>query len=847
MQTSDVAAAGAATSKDKIAGVLHKMSQNIFLTIFALLPIFFLPVSFAPFEYSKVLMVIIGVMVAVIFFGLSVLRSGTLNLSTPASLWLMWLVPLSAFISALLSGDVNDAIIGDTFVTQSALFLTLMAFVTSAVTLVMSSKSAIMRFYIILLGVSIVLGLYHFLRIIFGADTLSFGVFTSSASTPLGSWNDLGLFFGLAVILALIALEQLPLTKHGKTAIGVIVALSLIVLAAVNFFAVWLVLGFVSLVMMIYSISKDRFVAATTTFAPGEKNSSAASIIISVAVFLVSFLFIIGGTAVGGAVSNLTGISYIEVRPSLSATADIMGSVYKESAFTGIGPNKFVDAWRLYKDPSINQTIFWATDFNAGSGYLTTLFVTTGVLGIIAWIVFFAAYLRNGVRMLFASQSGDKLQFFIATSSFIASVYLWGLSFVYVPSATILLLAALFTGIALSVYGNLIRTAHKTIVFGTDKRTGFVLVATIMVLIVGSVTAMYMTGRHYAASYVFAQGLSSIGDGVTLDQIESSISEAYNLSQSDVFARQVAAYQVARMNALLAVPEPTDEQRRQFQAAVANGINSAQLAVNTDGSDALNWATLAAVYRVVAAAGIEGAYDRAKEAVTQARALDPSNPAHVLAEAQIESRNGDLDRARELATEAIRLRPQYTQAVSFLSQLEVAAGNIEGAINSTLASVRLEPNNPTRLYQLGVLYSSDAQVENAIVAFEQAVALDNNFANARYFLALAYLEQDRTDDAVAQLEKVAELNPDNQQIKDLISGIKSGEITASTASASTPVVTENNPVSVEGDQVLSEDVPDSPLVSSPNPGVGTPEEAVSESTEEPAITPTEEEPAATEQ
>lgn len=669
-----------------------------------------------------------------------------------------------------------------------------------------------------------VLGFFHLLRILFGADFLSFGLFTSAASTPLGSWNDLGLFFGLAVILSLITLEQLPLTKNGKIAIGVIVALSLIVLSAVNFFAVWLVLGFVSLVMMIYSISKDRFSAAMTTFSPVEKSSSAASIIISVAVFLVSFLFVIGGTAVGGAVSNLTGISYIEVRPSLSATADIASSVYRESAFTGIGPNKFVDAWRLYKDASINQTIFWATDFSAGSGYVTTLFITTGVLGVLAWIVFFAAYLRTGARMLFASQGGDRLLFFIATSSFIASVYLWGMSFIYVPSATMLLLAALFTGIAFAVYGSLIKSANKNIVFGTDRRTGFVLVAAVMVLIVGSVTAMYMTGRHYAASYVFAEGLSNIGEGTTLEQVEASISSAYNLSQNDVFARQVARYQIARMNALLSVPEPTTEQQQQFQAAIANGINAAQLAVDTDGSDALNWATLGAVYSMVTVAGIDGAYDRAKEAFTQARALDPSNPTYLLAEAQLESRNGNLDAARTLSQDSIRLRPQYLEAITFLAQVEVAAGNIEEAINTTAAAVRLEPQNPSRFYQLGVLYSSASQIDNAILAFEQAVQLDQNFANARYFLALAYVEKGRTEDAVAQLTKVSELNPDNEEIKALISAVQSGQVAPTVTESTSETLPEESPVSTDGEQVVSEEVPDSPLVSPVNPGFVSDEE-----------------------
>jgi len=131
--------------------------------------------------------------------------------------------------------------------------------IATGVTLVLSNKVSILRFYILLLTVSILLGLFHLLRVIFGADTLTFGIFQGTVATPLGSWNDLGLFFGLAIILSLVALEQLSITKGGKIIIGFIVFLSLLILAVVNFFSVWIVLGVVSLIMLIYSLSKDRF------------------------------------------------------------------------------------------------------------------------------------------------------------------------------------------------------------------------------------------------------------------------------------------------------------------------------------------------------------------------------------------------------------------------------------------------------------------------------------------------------------------------------------------------------------------------------------------------------------
>lgn len=805
-----------AAQLDSVSNTLKTISQMILIFVFGLLPFFFLPITFAPFDHTKILFVLVGIMLSLVFYSLSVLRSGLLTLSAPVSVFIIWLIPASAVVSAFISGDVYDALIGDYFSTQSALFVTLLAAIVTVVTFVLNQKSAILRFYIFFLLISILLGLYHLLRLVLGAEFLSFGLFQGAVTTPLGNWNDLGLFFGLAVILSLVALEQLPITKLGKAIVVTIITISLLILMVVNFFAVWIVLGAVSLIMLIYAISKDRF--ASNAFTQNQKSSSVVSIITALIIFVTAFVFIVGGTIVGSAVSNMTGISFIEVRPSFSATIDVAKNIYQENAFVGLGPNKFVDAWRLYKDPAINQTVFWNTDFVAGNGYITTLFATTGVLGTTAWIVFFIFYLRTGIQMLFKSQSSDRLFFFIGTSSFIASLYLWGMALVYVPSATMLMLVALFTGITYTVYTGLLPHTVKTITFSSDRRTGFLLVTIIMVLIIASVTAIYTAGRHYAASYVFAKGISSISDGTSLESVEQSISNAYELSRSDVFARQVAGYQIARMNTLLVLEDPTPEQQQQFQAAVANGVNAAQLAVDIDRSDAVNWATLGAVYSVISVAGIEGSYDRAKEAFLQARALDPNNPSYILAEAQLESRNSNLASAKILANEAIRLRSQYVEAVNFLSQIEIADGNIAGAIVSSLAATRLEPNNPSLYYQLGVLYSANADIESALAAFEQAVLLDQNFANARYFLAFAYLEQGRRSDAVEQLKIVANLNPDNVDLPGLISQVEQGE--SITAPLGSNQVIEPNPVVQTGDNVSTTDVPESTLVSPVNPGVG---------------------------
>lgn len=181
---------------------------------------------------------------------------------------------------------------------------------------------------------------------------------------------------------------------------------------------VWLILGLTSLVMVVYSIGKERFSGNQLSFTPSISNFNSTSLTTSLIVFAVSALFVVGGATLGGAISKFTGVSYVEVRPSLEATADIARQVYKDNAFLGIGANKFTDAWRLYKDNSINSTPFWNTDFNAGNGYITTFFVTTGVFGGLAWLLFIVLYLITGIRKLLgATEDSDRMWYFIGLSS----------------------------------------------------------------------------------------------------------------------------------------------------------------------------------------------------------------------------------------------------------------------------------------------------------------------------------------------------------------------------------------------------------------------------------------------
>jgi tetratricopeptide (TPR) repeat protein len=821
---------------DPVSQWLLRIAQFALIVSCGLFPIVFIPIAFAPFMYSKVLVLLFGLTIALVFFVLAVLRNGTLTIRLPVPLVALWAVAIITLVSALFSGDMADALLGNAFGAHTAAFVILLAVVASLMGLLHGSKRAVMRLYLLFLLSAVLLGLFHVLRVVFGADALTFGLFTSAVASPFGSWNDVALYFGLTILLALVAVEQLPLTKMGRFILCGIAAVALVMLAIINFVAVWFVLGLVSLVMLMFSLVRSRF--AQPQLAVSDDTGSVISIVLSLVIFVMSLVFLIGGSSVGSMMSNLTGISYVEVRPSMMATFDIMRQVYTEAPLSGVGPNRFADAWRAHKDPSINQTLFWNTDFEAGGGYVLTNFVTAGVFGALAWISFLGLLLVAGWRFLTSREQGDRFWRFVGTSSLVAALYLWGMSVMFVPTAAILLLAAMCTGVFMVAYTMFV--PHRTVQISAleNRNLLFVMVGVVMLIIIGSVGVVYTVSQHYGALYSFNRAIATAAPGDSIADIERAIATAYQRSPNDVFARELAGYQLAELNALITVTEPTGEQQQAFQESAVVGINAAREAVAADPTEPANWQLLGQIYSLLVVGGVEGADAEARTAFARAAELNPHSPFPPLLVAQLESRLGDIPAARAAAEEALVKKSDYTEALLFLSQLDIAEGNVADAIARTRSIISIEPSNPARYYQLGILESANGNTTGAIEAYRAATQLDPGFANARYFLAIELAGIGETEAAAAEMRVVAELNPDNVQVAELVAQLERGESLGVDAAPSQPV-DEADPISVsdDGQQVTTTEAPDTDLV--------VPVNTVPETTEAPEApdTPTETTPA----
>ncbi len=803
---------------DTISRTLMMIARGSLLLGVILVPVSFVPGAPALLGASKVFVVLVTVLVALVCMSLAILRSGAVSLRVVPLVFAWWGVVLASFVSALLSPTLLSSLFGDILEIHTVAFLALLGCVMTMIPMVGMTKRSVVYLYGAGILVAVFVVVFHIARVLFGATVLTFGQFGNPSMTPVGSFNDMGLFFGLVVLLSLVAVVQLSLSRKILALTAALVVSALGLLMIVNFYAIWVVLALFSLLMLMYTLTKDRFGVTEETHHQTRTKTSVGGVGIIGIVFTVATVFLIGGSNLGNVVVKATGVNYLEVRPSVTATIGIVRSVYSEHMLTGTGPNRFTEAWSQYKDPTISQTIFWDTSFNAGNGYIPTWFVTTGVIGLLAWLVFLLCYFYTGITMLVRAHAADEFWYFAGTTAFVSGAFVWLMACMYVPGPAILIIGAACTGMMLVAERAIIpkRTAVYNML--TTARTGFVLIAVVMIVIIGIIAVGYAAVRQVSAAYIFVTAASSVSAGATDPgaEIINNISKAFTTYPTDTYAREAALYHMRSLNTLLGLESATPAEQDLFQRTVTAGVTAASEAVRIKPTDARNYRVLGDLYAVLAVINIEGARARADESYASAEKLDPQNPYYVLQKSAMSYRAKDLNGARSLALLSLALKPNYTEALALLAQVDIADGNVAQAIETTKSIIQLDSNNPGRYYFLGLLYSANKNSDAAINAFTAAVTLEPQYANALYMRALEYLRKGDTAKAKSDLAQVRDMNPDNTSIGDLITKVDRGEITADTLKGGQTVNEAPATATNEGEVTTTDKAPDTDLLTPVN-------------------------------
>jgi len=590
----------------------------------------------------------------------------------------------------------------------------------------------------------------------------------SPAFSILGSFSDLAFLVGLGVIGLLITFRFLELSQRVHRALLASGAGALVLLAVANSQLVWILLALVSLGLFVEAVMQRSPKASDTDLdehavmgdASFEPEEGTRPLVLPLAVLALSLFFLIGGT-LGGALAGALHVNVLDVRPSWQSTFAVANKVYTASPVFGTGPNTFGVEWLKYRDASLNSTVFWNIDFSSGIGFIPTSFVTTGLLGVLAWVIFVGLFLVLGLRMLILRASEDPFIRYVAILSFVALLYLFTVAVFGLPNTVILVLAFVFAGLFVSTTRFAARGRQWGVIFSRSPRLGFVIVFVLTLLLLSSVIAAYTLVGHYIAAAELARSNVALGNA-DLDTADQAAQNSISFAPSASAYQLEAGIAAARLNQIVASSTmPRAAAQQAFQTSLSAGINAALTATSLAPSDYRNWLALGDLYAQAVPLGVTGAYDSATTAYDKARVLNPTNPQIPYILAQLDLANKNTKAAQEHLKAAIGLKQDYTAAIFLLSQLQVQDGNVQDALASALAAAYFQPNDPNILFQIGILYAAQNDLANAATALGAAVAANPQFANARYFLSAVYAKQGDYENALTEMQAIADMSSDN--------------------------------------------------------------------------------------
>lgn len=738
--------------------VWDKALKYVFIGLTFLVPVFVLPFTIFPLEINKAFLSFIGIAVLAVLYLINFIQKGKIEIPKSVLLLNLFLLVLVYFFSSIFSSNRALSLIGEGYGLDSFSSVALLSFLAALTALFFSeSKGAMSVFYSLFVS-SIVIFIFQLMRTVFNTNILPFNIFPSKTSNLFGTWNELGIFFGFTALLSSVFFKFL---NKRKIFFGAVLLLSLLGMAVVNFEIAWLVLGVFSLIFLIYIFSSSK---DTRSFAS-----------LPLVLFIISVLFVFLNPVVGSFLTN-ANLNYLEVRPSWSGTFDIIKNSLKADPFLGSGPGTFVYNWLNYRPQAINLTQFWAARFNSGVGLLPSFFATAGILAVLLWICFFVLLISQFLKILAKGDDNGGEGISLMLASFFASLYLWVFNIIYVPSFALTFLAYLFTGLLIAELSRKGKIKIWKISFLSEPKIKFIASLSVLVIIVASLGIFYVFSKKYAASYYFAKGISSFNGGSDLPKAEDNILKAVNFDPQDRYFRGLTEIGLLKMQRTINNSSlPADELRAEFQRNLSSTIQYAQLAVNANNSDSLNWINMAKVYESVMPLKIEGAAGLALNNYAEAAKRDPNNPDNYIAEARVFAQENNLNEAKNALQKAITLKPDYAVPIFTLAQVEAASGNLEEAIKRTKDTYFLAPNDIGVLFQLGLLYYQKQDFENSKVVFEKTVSLNPNYSNAMYFLGLIYDKGGRKEDAIKVFERIEGLNPDNQEIKKILNNLRKGK------------------------------------------------------------------------
>jgi tetratricopeptide (TPR) repeat protein len=742
------------------------ISQNILLVIIAIVPVLFVPLSFLSIEPLKVFIVLITGVLGMLAILLYKIRQDSFFITKNTLFFSIAGVILSTILSTIFSNNLFISLFGRQISATSFLgIVSLFALAYTVFTFFEDTKEKTRLFLTIYVS-GICAVLLNFISIVVPFSP-TLGFFVNNTVNTVGGWQDLGLFALFITLSSVLVLQFLKHSDFYKKIGWLGFVFGILIMILVNSIMIF-VLG------ILFSLLYIVFVSITQHAVETKKRVSYEALIILV----ISIVFILIGGKTGIIINSVFNTQVSEVRPSLGQTIGITGSMFQQHSFVtgilGAGVDRFDTAWLLYRPLNVNMSQFWDLDFRSGFSTILSFVVTQGVLGILAWIIFFCVSVYFSVKLLFV-QSKQKNDLFMYAYSVFGYLFFFISMTVYTPSIVLTLLMFVFLGFFVSnlKHAKLIQFEEISIIKKPRVSFGYILL--LILLLIGFIYAAYIQISQYTSRVMFERASSQFNKDGDLAQVEAKIFNAYFIYGSDMYTRALTEIGLLKINQIIENKQLTQEQAiEQFRGVLESTMGYANASISYDTQSYLNRISLLNVYKNLIPIGVDEAKDEAIKLIDSTSQITPQNPTLFLEKARVHTLVKEYDLAIEEIKKAIEAKPNYIDAVFLLSQIQVEKGEIDQAIQSIQMGIQVDKGNSNLRFQLGLLYYNQQKFNDAVSAFESAIKISPTFANAKYFLGLSYYKNNRTGDAVKVFEDLNTQVPNNQEVQLILNNLKSG-------------------------------------------------------------------------
>lgn len=336
-------------------------------------------------------------------------------------------------------------------------------------------------------------------------------------------------------------------------------------------------------------------------------------------------------------------------------------------AFFGAGPGNFQIAYARFRPLVVNNTKAWTVYFNSSFGQYLQLLTEVGIFGLVVLGGLAALVWRqaknSGQRLLGGAPTGLLLVVLLIGAIIVPfEVNLWLAFFV--------LLGLL----------SLSWPEEK----GIEANQPFLLAVFVALLIL----AGWWYGKAAWADLLFSRSLGAFSRGEGGNAYNWQLEVLKKNPHRDVYHLAYAQTNLALADTFAKKEDLTEQDQQQITILIQQAIQEGKNAVAVNPLWANNWASLAGIYRQIIGTA-QGADQWAIDALNQAIALDPVNP-------------------------ALRID---------LGGLFFSLGNFDSAQRQFEIAVNLKPDHANAHYNLAAVYKAQEKWQNAVLELQTVLSL----------------------------------------------------------------------------------------------------------------------------